>query len=246
MADLGEPTELYLSRLALDPRRRAVQRLLADCHALHRAIMTAFPNLEGDDARVRLGVLHRLDVDSRVGSVVLLVQAGVAADWSGWTDERLVGALEQKAIGSAYDRLVAGMDLRFRLRANPTRKIDTRSGPNGEKRNGQRVPVGGTDKQLQWLQRKGEQGGFAVRSASTGAPNDMPRDVVTMPQGQSLGWPAGGGPSAAKRPKLTFEAVRFDGVLRVTDAARFRETLAHGIGSGKAFGFGLLSVGVVR
>ena len=34
----------------------------------------------------------------------------------------------------------------------------------------------------------------------------------------------------------------FDGRLVVTDAALFRQTLVQGIGSGKAFGFGLLSV----
>jgi CRISPR system Cascade subunit CasE len=36
--------------------------------------------------------------------------------------------------------------------------------------------------------------------------------------------------------------VVFEGRLRVTDAEAFRRALAAGIGSGKAFGFGLLSV----
>jgi CRISPR system Cascade subunit CasE len=40
-----------------------------------------------------------------------------------------------------------------------------------------------------------------------------------------------------------FLAVRFEGVLAVTDPEVFRATVAAGIGSGKAFGFGLLSVG---
>jgi CRISPR system Cascade subunit CasE len=35
-------------------------------------------------------------------------------------------------------------------------------------------------------------------------------------------------------------------VLRVTDAAQFRTTLASGIGSGKAYGFGLLSIAAPR
>jgi CRISPR-associated protein, Cse3 family len=37
-------------------------------------------------------------------------------------------------------------------------------------------------------------------------------------------------------------AVLFTGYLKVTDADRFRTALEHGIGSGKAFGFGLLSI----
>jgi CRISPR associated protein len=38
-----------------------------------------------------------------------------------------------------------------------------------------------------------------------------------------------------------FVAVRFDGVLVVTDPALFKTAVASGIGSGKASGFGLLS-----
>ena len=48
--------------------------------------------------------------------------------------------------------------------------------------------------------------------------------------------------SPAVRQRLTFGDVLFEGRLRVTDAALFRQTLEHGIGSGKAYGFGLLSV----
>ncbi len=40
----------------------------------------------------------------------------------------------------------------------------------------------------------------------------------------------------------TFQGVLFEGSLQVVDAEAFRKALAHGIGPGKAFGFGLLSV----
>jgi len=41
---------------------------------------------------------------------------------------------------------------------------------------------------------------------------------------------------------LTFGAILFEGRLRVTDGDLFRTTLQRGIGSGKAYGFGLLSI----
>ena len=44
------------------------------------------------------------------------------------------------------------------------------------------------------------------------------------------------------RMTLSHAGVRFDGVLEVTDPVSFAATLDSGIGSGKAFGFGLLSV----
>ena len=41
---------------------------------------------------------------------------------------------------------------------------------------------------------------------------------------------------------ISCRAVLFDGLLEVTDADAFRNTLAAGVGPGKGFGFGLLSV----
>ncbi len=40
-------------------------------------------------------------------------------------------------------------------------------------------------------------------------------------------------------------AVEFEGVLTVTDPAKFHETFTRGIGSAKAFGFGLLVIAPV-
>ena len=41
---------------------------------------------------------------------------------------------------------------------------------------------------------------------------------------------------------MTFGSVLFDGELEVNDANAFRAALRSGIGSGKAYGFGLLSI----
>ena len=41
-------------------------------------------------------------------------------------------------------------------------------------------------------------------------------------------------------------SVQFDGLLRVTDPDRLRETVRKGIGSGKGLGFGLLSLAPAR
>ena len=42
--------------------------------------------------------------------------------------------------------------------------------------------------------------------------------------------------------RVSLLAVTYEGVLRVTDAALFRRTLTEGIGRGKAYGMGLLTV----
>lgn len=104
---------------------------------------------------------------------------------------------------------------RFQLRANPTKR------DNASRK---RLPLR-TDAELRaWLNRKAAQSGFAV-------------DVDTLRVIQE------GREWFAKPGHQGFHhAVEFEGVLAVTDPVRFAEAFTHGIGSGKAFGFGLLAL----
>lgn len=232
----------YLSRLILNPRGPSVRRGLADCHELHRTILSAFPSVRGD-ARQEFGVLYRLEQPPRDGgALVLLVQSRERPDWSRLPPDFLRaedGERDNPAmrpLDDAYGSLEAGRVLRFRLRANPTKKINTKSSPEGERRNGQRVPLIGEEARLAWLARKASEAGFRLLAVQ-GRPETP---AVDAGHGQKqTGWrPTANG----KVAPLTFEAVRFDGSLVVTDADRFRSALASGIGSGKAYGFGLLSI----
>ncbi|OUN01215.1 MAG: type I-E CRISPR-associated protein Cas6/Cse3/CasE [Firmicutes bacterium ZCTH02-B6] len=223
---------MFLTLLRLNPSSAAVQRDLRDPHELHRTIMRAFPPVIDPEVEARSywGVLHRLEFDRRGGRILLYVQSRVAPDWSflpegylaqdGWENPAV------KAVDHAYANLKAGRVLRFRLRANPTRKIDTKSGPNGEKRNGRRVPLTGVDAQLAWLRRKAGDHGFEILDAS-----------VTATGASELIYSHSTG--------RTLQSVLFEGRLIVRDPTRFRDALERGIGPGKAYGCGLLSIGPV-
>ncbi|MBM4285882.1 MAG: type I-E CRISPR-associated protein Cas6/Cse3/CasE [Deltaproteobacteria bacterium] len=222
---------MYLSRLLLNPSSRAVCRDLADCQQLHRTIMSAFPQAEGHEgAREHFGVLHRLDLDRRRNLLVLYVQSLAPPDWSRLPASYLLAETDLenpavKPVGQAYRTLKPGTVLSFRLRANPTRKIDTKSGPDGKRRHGRRVELVQEDQQLAWLSRKGEEGGFQVLSLRVGG---FSKEVGRRK--------AGGSP-------LTVAGVIFEGRLRVTDPQKFMDqSLTRGIGPGKAYGLGLLSL----
>ncbi|MHB1007511.1 MAG: type I-E CRISPR-associated protein Cas6/Cse3/CasE [Chloroflexota bacterium] len=237
---------MYLSRLILNPRSRAVQRDLADCQGLHRTVMSLFEQVAGKPARAALDILYRLETDSRQGRVVLLVQSAAPPDCSrlesGFLAEVEGPNPVSKPVDSQYGAISTGDHLRFRLVANPTKKIDTRSGPDGERRNGQRVPVRGEEAQLAWLARKGEGCGFRLRQARVN-PASVERSTVPAAQAspgpEKKGWHPG---DDGKKMELSFTAITFDGELVVTDANAFRLALLGGIGPGKAYGFGLLSV----
>jgi CRISPR system Cascade subunit CasE len=235
---------MYLSRLWLNARSREVRRDLADPHEMHRTVMRGFPPIEpaSDAARAHHGVLYRVDDDPRLGRLVLYVQARTEPDWRPLPEGYLVDAMGEidnpstTEVLSAWAALAPGRELAFRLRANPTRRIDTKSGPDGKRRNGKRVELRGDEALLTWLQRKAKDAGFALRNTS----EDATVPDVRIVEERKL---VGRRPRAeGDKSRLTFAPVLFEGVLRVADADAFRRALAEGIGPAKAFGFGLLSV----
>lgn len=226
---------MILSRLALNPRSRDVVRDLADCQEMHRTILSAFPQASGP-ARAQFGVLFRIDYPQG-RAPLLLVQSRERPDWSKLPRLYLARPFDIKDVSEAYASLKSDATLRFRLRANPTRRIDTKSGPDGRRRNGKRVELRTEAQQIEWLRRKGAAHGFEVLSVR--ASNDVP-NVRVNDEGKSRGYRANG--NAGDKSPLTFASVVFEGLLRVTDLGAFKAALEQGIGPAKAYGFGMLSI----
>lgn len=245
-----EQGKLFLSRLLLNLRDRTVRRDLADCQALHRRVLSAFGHIEGEDARAALGVLYRVEPEVRTGAMKLLVQSAVRPEWYRLPTQYLLAEDGEenpacKAIGEKYAVIEAGMALQFRLRANPTRKIETKTGADGRKRNGKRVEIRDEERQHEWLERKGVQHGFRIRGVRAIDENKsigkhVPQHAVSV-AGDAAPLLADLD-EQSRPPRLTFASVLFEGELLVTNKEMFTDALKHGVGSGKAYGFGLLSI----
>jgi CRISPR system Cascade subunit CasE len=221
---------MKLSRLFLNPVSRDVARAQADSQALHRRVMDMFGASDGP-ARAEHAVLYRLDVSERDGTIVLLLQSRDAPALEllpeHFLDPRAgADAAATTDLGPLLARLEEGSHFRFRLRANPTRKIDTKSGPDGVRRNGRRVPLRTPEARLGWLDRKLSAAGFVVVGGSEAC--------LVKPDGLQRG--------RRGDARMTHEGVVYEGVLSVVDAALARRSLADGIGPAKAYGFGLLSL----
>ena len=168
------------------------------------------------------GFLYRIDAQPG-GGVVILVQSATQPDWDyAFQNVSFLAAREVKPFDPIF---AAGEHFRFRLLANPTRKIDTKSGPDGRRNNGKRVPVPG-DKLLDWLAGRAPALGVSI--------NEKPETIVQP------GYVYFGKRRDAAGQRL--RSARYDGLLTVTDSALLRRKLAQGVGPGKAFGFGLLSL----
>jgi len=187
---------------------------------MHQLVYSGFPDREaGGPGRV----LFRLEGDRPAGAAVVLVQSEREPDWRPLLAERVLLAAEHKPV---RPRLATGQRLRFRLRANPTvRRVFGGPSAEGEpKQSGVRVGVYGEDAQRAWLDRKASQSGFRVL------------DCRVADRGLQMARRRNGA------PPLRHLCVDFDGLLEVTDPNLLATALASGIGSAKAFGFGLLSL----
>ena len=158
---------------------------------------------------------------------MILVQSAREPDW-GYAFHNaeyfLAGPPQTKPFDPQFQ---AGQHLRFRLLANPTRKIGTKS-IEGRRRNGRRVPHHDDERCIEWLVRKGNAHGFELVHDADGQPKvALVREPLRRGRRDST--------------TITFQGVRFDGMLRIVDAGAFRAAIINGIGSAKAYGFGLLS-----
>lgn len=234
----------YLSRVPLNLHSRQVRRELADRHELHRTLMrTVGQANQGEQARARFEMLYRVETDPICPRILL--QTRFEPDWDALPSGFVANPAETKAIDHVLEGILAGHVLTFRLLANPTRRATGRRvgrlgtpeanfvvvDANGRAR-GKLIPLRTQAEQLDWLRRRADRCGFEVVPVQA---SESVSDVrVSMPPGAF-------GERAGKR--LTFGSAQFDGRLRVVDAEAFVTAVRSGIGRGKAYGYGLLSIG---
>jgi CRISPR system Cascade subunit CasE len=224
---------MFLSQLSLNPRNAQVRSELAQPYEIHRTLLNAFPRSRFHVARTAedaAGVLFRVEQNAG-GMVSVLVQSQLAPDWAVLQTRRdarghayLIRAVEQKTFEL---QLVRGQMLSFRLRANPTKR---------RKSDGKRIGIENENEQLEWLRAKvqGDEkreqasGGFRLVRALVGREEFIKNKEAIHRADRSY--------------DLKILAAQFDGLLQVDDPFKAAQTVARGIGSGKAFGFGLLSL----
>jgi len=247
---------MYYSRLILNPRSRKVQRDLANPYQMHRTVMRAFPTGKVDVARdhaTAVGVLYRVDVQPQSGTLALLVQSQLPPDWSTLLQAAMSAYLlptefwqvqDNPAVKEVTLEFHTDQRLHFRLCANPTRRL----GKGAEYNKGKRVGIYDEEAQIEWLKRKAEMGGFYLhqvqvsRDQRYAIEKTIPHKVTEESAGKRF--------TVRQSPdtlhNLMLHSVQFDGILQVTDPVAFLTAIQVGIGSGKAFGFGLLSVAPAR
>lgn len=251
---------MYLSRLRFDRRHPGALRRLSDPYEMHRFIWHAFPDDGLLNQRGSRDILWRVEPPDKGNPGLpptLIVQSAQQPDW-GRPDISIL--LRPPEVKEWIPEFREGQRLRFRLRANPTRRIhqsETIHNDTPERRKhlaekGMRVALLKEAEQIDWLVRQSNPKGFRVsdvvepvvgRKTEENRDQNNPRVWFTVQRWAGYG--------AVKRSqdethRMRWHGVDFEGDLEIADSRRFSEALANGIGPAKAFGFGLLSVAPVR
>lgn len=213
---------VYLTRFEINPQRRDARAMLAGSQKLHAAVLAAFPSSLGEPAEGR--VLWRLD---EVGHDALLYLVSPEKPDLTHLVERIgrpAYGWETRDYGRFLEGLTTGDRWAFRLRANPVHNAPPTDGGRGK-----RYAHVTATQQAGWFGRKAEQIGVTIVEGSAGAPDLLVRDRRTLRiprQGRTV----------------TLGTVVFEGSLQIRDPAALRAALVGGIGPGKGYGCGLLTL----
>lgn len=205
---------MFLSRIPLDRYNRNTLRALSSPSIFHGAVESSFT---GERKRH----LWRIDcLDSQLYLLLLSdCEPELSSFCSQFGQEEL--SYETKSYDGLLGRIKTGDKWRFRLTANPTKSISNQK--NGKR--GKILAHRTIDFQEKWLVEKSEKNGFSV--------TDNSFEVVQSQWNRFY---------KKGSKEISLLSVTYEGILEVTDTDLFKNVLTNGIGRGKAYGMGLLTI----
>lgn len=225
---------MFLTRMILNPRRRQSVRFLRDPQAMHAAVESAFaPVTVADPSRT----LWRLE-SGRDNLKLLMLSERIPSlehlqEQAGWAEDR---TWESRPYDTLLSHLQIGQHYGFRLVANP---VHTVTNEQGVKRKLAHVTVA---QQAKWLADRGESIGVRFLGGDEAGSDEVEADsdggiagAILVSERETVRFRRG-------EQRVTLARAQFDGKLEVVDATMLREALVSGIGRGKAYGCGLLTI----
>lgn len=250
---------MFFTRFPINKTRRDARKLLSSPYAMHAAISGSFPPQDvqsssdqdvcSDDGRV----LWRLDTQPDNSLLLYIVSPNrpslVGLDEQlGWPD--LGPQWATRSYDEFLSRIENGRRYNFRLVANP---VVSRSAIRNAQGDSKRIQHLTALQQTAWLvggeayagleqdvpelfqgqkMSRAERNGFhVVNDARSREP------LVTVSNMHTLSFKKGD-----RGNRITLAMAQYDGLLEVIDADALRHALTNGIGHGKGFGCGMLTL----
>lgn len=212
-------TELWITQIVPNTRDRGVLADLRDATRLHRRVMSLFPKDLGPSARQNAAALFRLD--EQPTGFAILIQSALKPALDNLPTS--YGAARTKSLTPLLDGLTEGANVHYRIIANATSKLGKNTTAGRPK---QVVPLYGADAD-HWWERHADAAGLILRSLYS--------SQLAHVTGQRGG-----------DARIIHARTRFDGTATVTDPKALIDKIRTGIGRGKSFGCGLLTIAPAR
>lgn len=232
----------YLSRIWLNPLRPGAQRMLRSPHVLHAAVLGGLSRQP-----VTERVLWRLESSSPYRADVLVLTDSLPSwehlvEQGGWptSDEP---QSRVRPYDPLLDRIIKGREFAFRLRANPVsttrhpqkptssqqRRLSTGGRPRGV-----RVAHRTSAHQMAWLLARLPGWGFEIPPTSDGYSH------MKLAERERLVFTKTARGNGHRR--VVLDTATFEGRIRVSDPDTARMRLLSGVGAGRAYGCGLITL----
>ncbi len=217
---------MYLSEFLINLERRGGRELVSSPQRIHAAVLGCFPPGQSvGDTRT----LWRLDRGEHAPR--LIISSPIPPDFQGLTE----AAGWNTGTGSRtvdyrrfLDNLVPDQVWRFRLTANPIVSVRDPLKPGSR---GKRLAHVTVAQQLNWLTTRADRIGVSFDAADDGV------DRVQLTSRRTLEFKKNGSSG-----RVTIATAQFDGTLRVVNSQRLRGVLTGGVGGGRAYGCGLMTL----
>ncbi|GAA3750315.1 type I-E CRISPR-associated protein Cas6/Cse3/CasE [Salinactinospora qingdaonensis] len=238
---------MHLTRFRINTHRVGARKLLSSPQVMHAAVMSSFAEVLPSDSNGPR-VLWRVDRNDKA-EVFLYIVSPVKPDLThmveqaGWPS---TGTWQTYDYAPFLSRLSKGDTWQFRLTANPVHSIRrTPSEPT-------KVTAHVTPRhQIGWLLKRQESAGFRVVEKSEEQrrlPEGDEYELIVRDRRNSAFHKSGSARSGGRqgggerRKPVSLTTATFDGRLEVTDPEALRRTLTAGLGRGKAYGCGLMTL----
>lgn len=200
---------MFLSKVEMDLSSLRVRSALQDCQKMHRMITGFFGT-----SREAGNILYRCRLKGT--SVQLYIYSSVPMDRTCIIPG--VHIVGEKDVTNWLDNMCNGDTFDFQVLAFPAKKIAIEGAKNSRRR-----VLRDPDERMNWLIRKGKQGGFQIIHAT-----------------ESAGRRIYGVHSSERGGRMFIDSYCYSGRLLIIDADAFRGVVSQGIGSGRAYGLGML------
>jgi CRISPR system Cascade subunit CasE len=246
---------MYLSNLEIDTTQKKVNDWITNPYKIHQRLWMGFEKQKSETSKPDF--LYRVEEDFKQAGETkprILVLSNISPLWdNAFNGEEFLKGKPQILNLKLDNFIEEDRTFRFSLKANPTKKIKDHksffkkeiegikveeeikkkleilskslSKEQWEKIKSKRVGIYKDHEQVEWLKRKGEQSGFEILNLQF---DKGEKEKVSKKKDMKV------------LHDLDLLQVHFTGILRVTDTEAFKKAYTQGIGSGKAFGCGML------